>query len=64
MKKALELSRDQMKNIFGGDNGNEQTVLGYESSKHCFVDGEIIFELICTDPSQCQMYYGPAAECR
>lgn len=61
MEKAQELSYRQMKDVTGGG-GPEQASHG-ESNKHCFIDGEVIFETICTTDAQCQTLYGPKAEC-
>ncbi len=61
MKKVFELSHRQMRDVTGG--GPEQAVRGMDSVKHCFIDGEVIFELICTDKSQCTSIYGAEADC-
>ena len=62
MKNAIELSPRQMKNVTGGGGPGQQ---GHEidSPKHCFIDGELIYETICTTNVQCQNVYGPNAEC-
>jgi len=62
MKKAQELSYRQMREVTGGD-GPEQDI-HVETSKHCFIDGEVIIETICTTDAQCQTLYGPYASCR
>lgn len=62
MKKVLELSHHQMKEVKGGG-GPGQMGDGVRPSKHCFVDGEVIFETICTIDEQCQTLYGANAKC-
>ena len=53
-----------MKNVTGGgitDPRKEDR--DEESTRHCFIDGELIFETICTTDEQCQNLYGRKAEC-
>lgn len=64
MKTTFELSKRQMKNVTGGgitDPRKEDR--DEESTRHCFIDGELIFETICTTDEQCQNLYGRKAEC-
>ena len=51
-----------MKEVKGGG-GPGQMGDGVRPSKHCFVDGEVIFETICTIDEQCQTLYGANAKC-
>lgn len=62
MKKAIELSHRQMKDVTGGG-GPEHAVHDLDSAKHCYIDGELIFEAICTTNAQCQNVYGSDAKC-
>ena len=48
LRVQMSLSKDE-----GGGNG----------SGHCFVDGETIFECMCTSDDQCKNIYGPKAIC-
>ena len=65
MKYAFELSTRQMKNVIGGGVTDPKKKNPDEdpTHHHCFIDGEIIFETICTTDEQCQNIYGPKAEC-
>ena len=36
---------------------------GNGSYGHCFIDGETIFECMCTSDAQCQNVYGSGAKC-
>ena len=66
MKKSIELSSLQMKAVKGGRFGKEMMAIddgGGSGSGHCFVDGETIFECMCTNDEQCQNVYGPSANC-
>ena len=56
MKKTNELSFSQMKEVKGG----KRLPQAYG---HCYIDGEIIFECMCTNDRQCQSIYGSGAEC-
>lgn len=60
MKKKLELTHRQMKEVIGGGPGGNDL----DSTKHCYIDGEVIFEVICTTDVQCQRIYGTEASCR
>jgi|GEM_PF-2117118 hypothetical protein len=62
MKNAIELSHQQMRNVIGGS-GDEKGSRGQDSTRHCLIDGELIFETICTSDLQCQNIYGPKAKC-
>jgi len=62
MKKVFELSHRQMKEVKGGG-GPIQSEDQLPSLRHCFIDGEVIFETICTIDAQCQTLYGPNAKC-
>ena len=61
MKKIFELSRQQMREITGG--GGPEQASHNEEVHHCFIDGELIFETICTTDEQCQNVYGKEAKC-
>ena len=55
-----------MKAVKGGRFGKEMMAIddgGGSGSGHCFVDGETIFECMCTNDEQCQNVYGPSAKC-
>ena len=55
------LSKSEMKIIKGG--GPEDPPGQVNRNGHCYVDGEIINETICTIDAQCQTLYGPQAKC-
>ena len=57
MKKSIELSSLQMKEVKGGTRAPQAT------TGHCFVDGETIFEVMCSNDGQCKSIYGSKAEC-
>ena len=70
MKKTIELSSRQMKDVKGGGGCHSLTHFGSRiadgggsGSGHCYVDGETIFECICTNDQQCKNIYGPNASC-
>lgn len=70
MKKINELSSLQMKTVKGGKGISNATFHvdtpdggGSGSYGHCFIDGETIFECMCTNDSQCQNVYGSGAKC-
>lgn len=67
MKKSFELTRGQMKRITGGGGPDEPSITPPPTPDweygHCYIDGEIIFELRCTDAEICKQYYGDAAKC-
>lgn len=62
MKNAIELSHQQMRNVIGGY-GYDKGGRGQGSTRHCMIDGELIFETICTSDLQCKNIYGEKAKC-
>ena len=62
MKKINELSSLQMKEVTGG-RYVVKSLADDQGGGHCFVDGETIFECMCTNDQQCKNVYGPSAIC-
>ncbi len=58
----MELSNRQMKDVIGGG-GPYYPIPDLDSVKHCFIDGELIFETICTTHKECRNLYGDDAIC-
>ena len=73
MKKTNELSLRQMKDVKGGGMHNLCAMGPREAGGsgggnggekgHCYVDGETIFECVCTNDQQCKNIYGSTAIC-
>lgn len=61
-KEMISLAASEMMNITGGD-GHGKPSISTGNSGHCYIDGEIIFETICTDNAQCTSLYGKDASC-